>query len=161
MAFMWFGTFIAQSPAYSGLSQHKALKKCTVQQCPSVNLQKGKGIGLQGRDGKWQIYGEVVGGLWSLRIRQCSADQWLCYFWKFEKHEDRHISCVPGPLGPGVEKPRKRVENDNFSSFLSFRPFFNFFSTFLSFFDPGAERPRGPLFGFFLEFSREMPFWLL
>ena len=65
----------------------------------------------------------------------------------------------PGPLGPGVEKTRKRVENDYFSSFFSsFRPFFNLFRLFLSFFDLGAERPREPLLGLLSEFSRERPF---
>ena len=71
----------------------------------------------------------------------------------------------PGPLGPGVEekksqkKVEKRVENDYFSSF--FRVFVSFstlFPTFFEFFDPGAERPREPLFRLFSEFSRERPF---
>ena len=49
----------------------------------------------------------------------------------------------PMPPGPGVKKARKRVENDNFSSFWGFWLVFDSFS---SFFSPDAG------------FSRERPF---
>ena len=46
-----------------------------------------------------------------------------------------------------------------FQVFFEFSALFQlFFRLFLSFFDPGAERPREPLFGLFSEFSRERPF---
>ena len=65
----------------------------------------------------------------------------------------------PGPLGPGVVKTRKRVENDNFSSFFSsFRLVFNSFSTFLSFFDPRAERPGNPFSDILRSFLGRGPF---
>ena len=55
---------------------------------------------------------------------------------------------LPGPLGPGAEKARNRVENDYFSSF--FRVLGLFFDSFSSFFSPRAERPREPFFRLFL-----------
>ena len=65
-----------------------------------------------------------------------------------------------GPLGPGVKKARKRVENDYFS-----RVFFGFsarcrlvFDFFWGYVDPGAESPRQTLFRLFSEFSREKAF---
>ena len=69
----------------------------------------------------------------------------------------------PGPLGPGVQKNSKKSRKWLFFKFFfglsaRFQLFFNFF---LSFFDPGAERPREPLFRYFSEFSRERPSWLL
>ena len=65
-----------------------------------------------------------------------------------ENSEKNLKRAFSGPLGPGVKKTRKRVENDNFSSFFSgFRLVFNSFSFFLSFFDPGPGIPFQIFFG--------------
>ena len=49
------------------------------------------------------------------------------------------------------EKPEKNLKNSHF----------RLLKTFSSFFDPGVERPREPVFGLFSGFSRERPFWPL
>ena len=53
----------------------------------------------------------------------------------------------PGPLGPGAEKVRKRVENEPKTRKKVEK--LSFFDSFSSFFDPGAGRPREPLFRLF------------
>ena len=64
----------------------------------------------------------------------------------------------PRPLGPGVKKTEKSWKWQFFKFFFGFLARFQLF---LSFFDPGAERPREPLFRLFSEFSGERPFWPL
>ena len=59
---------------------------------------------------------------------------------------------APGPLGPGVKKLEHESKNDNFSIFPGFSTLFR------AFFDPGAERPRQPLFRLFSGFPKERPF---
>ena len=65
----------------------------------------------------------------------------------------------PAPLGPGGRKGRKRVEKESKKSpksamIVNFGLFFDSFSTFST---PGAERPREPIFGPFLDFGPEVP----
>ena len=63
---------------------------------------------------------------------------------------------------PGSKKPEKESKMTIFQVFFEFSALFQlFFDFFLSFFNPGAERPREPLFELFSEFSRERPVWLL
>ena len=58
-----------------------------------------------------------------------------------------------GLSAPGSKKPEKESKMTIFSSFFRvFGPFSTFFRLFLSFFDPGAERPRNPFSDFFRSF---------
>ena len=69
---------------------------------------------------------------------------------------------------PGASRPRGQKNFEKGSKMTIFQVIFRVFGSFstlfrlfLSFFNPGAERPREPFFRLFSEFSRQRPFWLL
>ena len=115
-----------------------------------VNPDPASGLNSGGCGGGGFKAGRIVTLVCRPRPRKCWDIVGLLQGSKglsLENPEKRFEKGFPGPLGPGAEKVRKRAENEpKTRKKIEKLPFLDSFSSFS---DPGAGRPREPLYRLF------------